>query len=49
MPCVENLFRSLMDELSDDLSKVEGLLLGCGVGKFLVNSDVDPHLWLQEC
>ena len=44
VPCVENLFRWVMDGLSDDLSKVEVLLLGFGVGEFLVYSDVGPHL-----
>ena len=44
MPCVENLFCWLIDGLCDDLSKVEGLLLGFGVGVFSVNFDVGPHL-----
>ena len=41
---MENLFRWLMDGLSDELSKVEGLILGFGVGEFLVNSNVGPHM-----
>ena len=41
---MENLFRWLMDGFSNDLSKVEGLLLGFGVRGFLVNYDVGPHM-----
>ena len=41
---MENMFRSLMVELSDDSSKVEVLVLGFWVGEFLVNCDVGAHL-----
>lgn len=37
MPCMEDLICWLMDGLSDDLSKVEVLVLGFWVGELLVN------------
>ncbi len=43
-PCVENMFRWLMDGLFDDSSKVGVLVRGFWVGKLLVNTDVGPHL-----
>ena len=44
MPCMEDLFCWVMDGLSDDLSKVEVLVLGFWVGELLVNSNVGPHM-----
>ncbi len=38
-----------MDGLFDDSSKVEILVVGFWVGELLVNFDVGPHLWVEEC